>query len=98
MSTSPLVPATDRWGDRLPRRLGFWRAVAVLVGSTIGGGIFRTPAVIAGRRAQPGLVLLGGGVGGLLALGGALTSGGLGAEFSASGGRHVHGPEGFRRR
>src|SRR5206468_4096754 len=37
----------DRWGDRLPRRLGFWSAVAVLVGSTIGGGIFRTPAVIA---------------------------------------------------
>src|SRR6266571_2947574 len=53
MSTSPFVPATDRWGDRLPRRLGFWSAVAVLVGSTIGGGIFRTPAVIAERVPAP---------------------------------------------
>src|SRR2546422_6137084 len=37
------APVADRWGDRLPRRLGLWSAVAVLVGSTIGGGIFRTP-------------------------------------------------------
>ena len=49
MSPSPPAPPADRWGDRLPRRLGFWSAVAVLVGSTIGGGIFRTPAVIAER-------------------------------------------------
>jgi hypothetical protein len=30
----------DRWGERLSRRLGLWSAVAVLVGSTIGSGIF----------------------------------------------------------
>src|SRR2546427_7895620 len=53
MSPSPPAPPADRWGDRLPRRLGFWSAVAVLVGSTIGGGIFRTPAVIAERVPAP---------------------------------------------
>ena len=30
----------------LPRRLGLWSAIAVLVGSTIGSGIFRSPAGI----------------------------------------------------
>src|SRR5437879_12908042 len=51
MSASlPTSPAPlDRWGDRLPRRLGLWSAVAVVVGSTIGSGIFRTPASIAQR-------------------------------------------------
>src|SRR2546426_5119074 len=47
------APVADRWGDRLPRRLGLWSAVAVLVGSTIGGGIFRTPAIIAERVPAP---------------------------------------------
>src|SRR5205809_2880554 len=73
MSTSPFVPATDRWGDRLPRRLGFWSAVAVLVGSTIGGGIFRTPAVIAERVPAPLPMFSVWVLGGLLALCGALT-------------------------
>ena len=45
----------DPWGERLPRRLGLLSAWAVLVGSTIGSGIFRTPAVVAGRVDDPGL-------------------------------------------
>src|SRR6266550_4353504 len=45
--SAPLIPA-DRWGERLIRRLGLWSAVAVLVGSTIGSGIFRTPAFLFG--------------------------------------------------
>src|SRR5436309_41240 len=97
MSTSPLVPATDRWGDRLPRRLGFWSAVAVLVGSTIGGGIFRTPAVIAERVPTP-LPMFGVWVlGGLLALCGALTYAELAALFPRSGGVYVYIREGFGR-
>src|SRR5438128_131398 len=97
MSTSPLAPAADRWGDRLPRRLGFWSAVAVLVGSTIGGGIFRTPAVIA-ERVPASLPLFGGWVlGGLLALCGALTYAELAALFPRSGGVYVYVREGFGR-
>ena len=93
MSTS--TPVTDRWGDRLPRRLGFWSAVAVLVGSTIGGGIFRTPAVIA-ERVPASLPMLSVWVlGGLLALCGALTYAELAALFPRSGGVYVYIREGF---
>src|SRR2546425_13088364 len=77
--------AADRWGDRLPRRLGLWSAVAVLVGSTIGGGIFRTPANIAERGPAP-LPLFGvWTLGGLLALRGALTYAELAAPFPRPG-------------
>src|SRR5207302_877665 len=97
MSTSPFVPATDRWGDRLPRRLGFWSAVAVLVGSTIGGGIFRTPAVIAERVPAPLPMFSVWVLGGLLALCGALTYAELAALFPRSGGVYVYIREGFGR-
>ncbi len=87
----------DRWGDRLPRRLGLWSAVAVLVGSTIGSGIFRTPAIIAGRVPAP-LPMFGVWVlGGLLALCGALTYAELAALFPRSGGVYVYIREGFGR-
>src|SRR5213080_4991557 len=97
MPTSPFVPATDRWGDRLPRRLGFWSAVAVLVGSTIGGGIFRTPAVIAERVPAPLPMFSVWVLGGLLALCGALTYAELAALFPRSGGVYVYIREGFGR-
>src|SRR5213082_548410 len=96
--THPSRPeSTDRWGDRLPRRLGLWSAVAVLVGSTIGGGIFRTPAVIAGRVPEPVLMLVVWVLGGLLALCGALTYAELAAMFPRSGGVYVYVREGFGR-
>jgi len=101
MSSSPSsptpIPAADRWGDRLPRRLGFWSAVAVLVGSTIGGGIFRTPAVIAERVPAPGPMLGVWVLGGVLALCGALTYAELAAMFPRSGGVFVYIREGFGR-
>src|SRR2546430_670919 len=98
MPPPPSTPSpTDGWGDRLPRRLGLWSAVAVLVGSTIGGGIFRTPAVIAGRVPQPVLMLLVWVLGGLLALCGALTYAELAAMFPRSGGVYVYVREGFGR-
>ncbi|HET7789292.1 MAG TPA: amino acid permease [Gemmatimonadales bacterium] len=89
------APPADRWGDRLPRSLGLWSAVAVVIGSTIGSGIFRTPAIIAGRVPQPlpmfGVWILGGG----LALCGALTYAELAALFPRSGGVYVYIREGF---
>lgn len=94
--SAPLMPA-DRWGERLVRRLGLWSAVAVLVGSTIGGGIFRTPAVIAERVPAP-LPMFGvWALGGLLALCGALTYAELAALFPRSGGVYVYVREGFGR-
>src|SRR2546430_14654063 len=95
MAHSSRPESTDRWGDRLPRRLGLWSAVAVLVGSTIGGGIFRTPAGIAGRGPAPVLLAAEGGFGAVLGLGGAVTIPELAALCSRWGGRCVSAGGGF---
>jgi len=97
MTQSSSSGAVDRWGDRLPRRLGPWSAVAVLVGSTIGSGIFRTPAIIAARVPSPWPMLGVWVLGGLLALCGALTYAELAAMFPRSGGVFVYVREGFGR-
>lgn len=87
----------DRWGERLPRRLGLWSAVAVLVGTTIGSGIFRTPAVVAERVDVVAWFAAGWIAGGALALCGALTFGELAALFPRTGGMYVYIREGFGR-
>jgi amino acid transporter len=90
-------PAQDRWGERLPRRLGLASAVAVLVGITIGSGIFRTPAVVAERVGAIELVIAGWVLGGVLALAGALTYAELAAIFPRTGGIYVYIREAFGR-
>lgn len=79
-------PHRDAWGERLTRRLGLWSAVAVLVGSTIGSGIFRVPALVAGEIGSAGPVLLLWLIGGAVALAGALTLAELAAALPRSGG------------
>lgn len=76
-------------GDRLPRRLGVWSAAAVLVGSTIGSGIFRVPSVVAGDVGTVGSMALLWVLGGLVALVGALTIAELAVMFPRSGGIYV---------
>ncbi|MFI5278900.1 MAG: APC family permease [Gemmatimonadales bacterium] len=93
--TPTAAQATDRWGERLPRRLGLLSAIAVVIGSTIGSGIFRTPAIIADRVPSAGPMLAVWVVGGLLALCGALTYAELGAMYPRSGGVFVYVREGF---
>ena len=61
-------------------------AVAVLVGSTIGSGIFRVPASVAGRITEPGPFLLAWAIGGAIVLCGALTYAELAAALPRSGG------------
>jgi APA family basic amino acid/polyamine antiporter len=87
--------AIDQFGERLTRRLGLWSAVAVLVGSTIGSGIFRTPATVAARVDDVPLFLAAWVAGGLVALCGALTYAELAACFPRSGGIYVFIREGF---
>jgi amino acid transporter len=89
--------SADRWGERLPRKLGLWSAVAVLVGTTIGSGIFRTPAVVAERVDLTVLFAAGWIAGGVLALCGALTFAELAALFPRTGGMYVYIREGFGR-
>jgi basic amino acid/polyamine antiporter, APA family len=84
------APAPDRWGERLPRKLGLWSAAAVLVGSTIGSGIFRTPAVVAERLDVVWLFLGAWALGGLVAVAGALSVAELAAMMPRSGGLYVY--------
>jgi len=85
----------DAWGERLPRHLGLGAAVAVLVGTTIGSGIFRVPATTAERLGDPGAILLAWVIGGALALAGALTLAELAAALPRSGGVFAYILEGF---
>ena len=90
-----MLPPRDAWGERLPRHLGLWSAVAVLVGSTIGSGIFRVPASVADRLHDPGPVLLTWVLGGVIALFGALTIAELAGALPRSGGVFAYILEAF---
>lgn len=72
--------------ERLPRNLGLWSAAAVLVGTTIGSGIFRVPREVAAALGEPGPMLLLWVVGGVITLTGALTIAELAAAYPRSGG------------
>lgn len=85
----------DRWGERLPRRLGLWSAIAVLVGTTIGSGIFRVPATVAAQLQTPSIVILAWVLGGLITLLGALTIAELASALPRSGGIFAYLLEGF---
>ena len=89
------TPERDAWGEKLPRRLGLLSAVAVLVGSTIGSGIFRVPAGVAARITEPGPFLLAWAIGGAIALCGALTYAELAAALPRSGGVFAYILEAF---
>ncbi|MFN2397589.1 MAG: amino acid permease [Gemmatimonadaceae bacterium] len=82
---------------RLPRRLGLWSAIAVLVGSTIGSGIFRSPAAIADRLPGPLPMLAVWATGGLFALCGALTLAEIAGALPRTGGLYVFIREGWGR-
>jgi APA family basic amino acid/polyamine antiporter len=90
-----MPPQPDDWGERLPRSLGLWSAIAVLIGTTIGSGIFRVPAGVAARLGEPGPVLLAWVLGGIIALFGALTYAELAAAMPRSGGVFAYLLEGF---
>jgi APA family basic amino acid/polyamine antiporter len=70
----------------LPRRLGLASAIAVVVGSTIGSGIFRSPAAIADRLPGPGPLMAVWVTGGLFALCGALTLAEVASALPRTGG------------
>jgi basic amino acid/polyamine antiporter, APA family len=81
----------------LTRQLGLWSAVAVLVGSTIGSGIFRSPAGVTDKLPGPLPLMAVWVAGGLFALCGALTLAELSGEFPATGGMYVFIREGWGR-
>ncbi len=92
-TVSSARPATGE----LPRVLGFWSVVGILVGTVIGSGIFIVPAEIAGLLKVPLLILSVWVVGGLLSFFGAICFAELGAAFPEAGGMYVFLREGYGR-
>jgi basic amino acid/polyamine antiporter, APA family len=85
----------DAWGERMPRSLGVVHAVAVSIGITVGSGIFRVPATVAGLLHDPGPIVLCWVLGGVIALCGALTVAELAAALPRSGGMFAYLLEAF---
>jgi APA family basic amino acid/polyamine antiporter len=94
---APVAPRTDDRSPTLQRQLGLWSAVAVLIGSTIGSGIFRSPAGIADKLPGPLPLMAVWVAGGLFALCGALTLAELTGAFPQTGGAYVFIREGWGR-
>src|ERR671930_2761994 len=84
--------------ERLPRTLGLWSSVALVIGITIGSGIFRSPAGIA-RQAPDALAMLGLWVaGGAITLCGALSLAEIAAALPQTGGIYAYLREAWGRR
>jgi basic amino acid/polyamine antiporter, APA family len=82
---------------RLPRTLGLWSSVGLVVGITIGSGIFRTPAGIARLLPDPRAMLAVWVLGGLITLCGALSFAGLATMMPETGGFYAYLREGWGR-
>lgn len=81
----------------LPRRIGYWSAVAIVVGSTIGSGIFRTPASVADRIPGPLPLISIWIIAGILALCGALTLAEVASVLPRTGGFYAFLRDGWSR-
>ncbi|GJM34388.1 MAG: amino acid transporter [Saprospiraceae bacterium] len=75
---------------QLQKKLTLYGLTMIAVGGCIGSGIFVTPADIVQAVPHHGLVLLVWGLGGLIAMTGALTFAELGGMFPHSGGVYVY--------
>src|SRR5262245_36160689 len=90
---APAPPAQAQ----LARRLGLWSAVGIVIGITIGSGIFRTPAVIAARVPDPVWMMAVWLLGGAITLCGALSIAELAGSLPHTGGLYVYLREGWGR-
>lgn len=86
--TTNIAAVGERHG-RLLRVLGLGFGLAVIIGNTIGAGIFRAPGSIASQLPHPALFLGVWVIGGLYALLGAISMAELGAMLPKSGGQYV---------
>jgi amino acid transporter len=77
-------------GNDLRRVIGFWGGTALVVGITIGSGIFRKPATIAALVPDPRVVLALWAAFGVVSLCGALTLAELASMIPRTGGLYVY--------
>jgi len=87
--SSTAAGSTAATGDTLKRSIGLWSAIAVVIGSTIGSGIFRSPAGIADKLPGPLPMLSAWVVGGIFAICGALTLAEVASALPRTGGVYV---------
>ena len=87
----------DPAAGRLPATLRARDAVALTVGIVIGAGIFRTPSVVAGASGDATIMLLAWGLGGLIALIGALCYAELASAYPSPGGDYHYLARAFGR-
>ena len=80
---------SEQAARQLPRRLGLYSAVAVVVGISVGSGIFRVPAEVATQSGAAGAMLLVWVAGGMLTLCFALLLAELGAMYPHAGGLYA---------
>lgn len=79
----------------LLRRLGLKEALALVIGSVIGTGVFLKTAVMAQQAGSPTYVLLAWLVAGVLSLMGALSYAELGCHYPEAGGEYIYLREGY---
>jgi len=79
----------------LKRGLGIWAALAIVVGTVIGSGIFRVPQAMILNVGSVPMVFLVWVVGGMLSLAGALTYAELAAAMPGAGGEYVYLTEAY---
>ncbi|MBM3285304.1 MAG: amino acid permease, partial [Candidatus Aminicenantes bacterium] len=83
----PSAPETRP--SSLPRVLGLWDIIAIIVGGVIGSGIFLVPKDIAAAVGSPLLMMAVWVVGGVLSFFGALTFAEMGSAYPQAGGMYV---------
>src|SRR5436190_20932571 len=92
MLNQRVTPSTSRG---LIRILGVGFGLAVIVGSTLGIGILRTPGLVAGQLPNPTAILLVWIAGGLYTLVGAVCLAELGTMLPEAGGYYVYARRAF---
>lgn len=96
---SPTLAEISTTGDhatgRLRRILGVGFGLAVIIGSTLGIGILRTPGLVAGQLHVPSTILLVWIVGGVYTLLGSVCLTELGAMIPQAGGYYVYARRAF---
>lgn len=73
----------------LPRKLGLIDSIAIVVGITIGGGIFLVPNLVAGQLQTPTAILLVWTFAGVISFFGSLACAELGTMLPSTGGQYV---------
>ena len=87
MSSDPVAPLPP---SHLVRGLGVWAATAIVIGDTIGTGVFLVTSDMARAVGSVALVFAAWIVGGIIVLFGAFCYAELGAAFPQAGGPYVY--------